>query len=87
MAPHACTICLMHDAPAHDPSAAAYLLTALVPEMPTNVICLAIVDPGVGSDRPPVIRRADGRWFVGPENGLFEIFQRRAHSADQWTST
>ena len=87
MAPDACTIDLMHDAPAHDPSAAAYLLTALVREMPSNVVCLAIVDPGVGSDRPPVILRADGRWFVGPDNGLFEIIQRRAQSADQWTIT
>ena len=86
-APDAPAIDLMHDAPAHKPSDAAYLLAALVPEMPSNAVCLAVVDPGVGSDRPPVALRADDRWFVGPDNGLFELVQRRAHSADQWSIT
>ena len=86
-APDAPAIDLMHDAPAHNPSDAAYLLAALVPEMPSNAVCLAVVDPGVGSDRPPVVLRADDRWFVGPDNGLFELVQRRAHSADQWSVT
>lgn len=75
---------LMHDAPAHDPYSAAYLLAALVPEMPEGAVCLGVVDPGVGSDRTPLVVNADGRWFVGPDNGLFEILQRRAKHADQW---
>lgn len=75
---------LMHDAPAHDPRSAAYMLAALVPEMPEGAVCLAIVDPGVGSDRSPLVMNADGRWFVGPDNGLFEILQRRAKRANQW---
>ena len=37
-----------------------------------------VVDPGVGGTRPPVILEADGRWYVGPGNGLFELVQRRA---------
>ena len=87
MAPDTPAIDLMHDAPAHDPSAAAYLLAALVPEMPANAVCLSVVDPGVGSGRPPVMLRADGRWFVGPDNGVFELVQRGGRSADQWTIT
>lgn len=82
-APGVPAIDLMHDAPAHDPRAAAYLLAALVPEMPPACICCAVVDPGVGTDRPAVALRADGRWFVGPGNGLFEIVRRRAESARQ----
>ncbi|MBI10054.1 MAG: hypothetical protein CMM55_11050 [Rhodospirillaceae bacterium] len=87
MALDAPVIDLMHDAPSHDPSAAAHLLAALVSEMPSNAVCLAVVDPGVGSDRLPVTLRADGRWFVGPDNGLLELVQRRAHLADQWAIT
>jgi len=83
-APDAAVIDLMHDAPPHDPRAAAYLLASLAPEMPPGAICLAVVDPGVGGDRPPVIVEADGRRFVGPGNGLFEILRRRAASARQW---
>lgn len=86
-APDVPVIDLMHDAPAHDPYAAAYLLAALAPDMPRGVICLAVVDPGVGSDRPPVVQQTDGCWFVGPGNGLFEIVQRRAEVARQWTIT
>ena len=29
-----------------------------------------VVDPGVGGERLPVVLHADGRWFVGPDNGL-----------------
>lgn len=86
-APAIPVIDLMHDAPAHDPRAAAYLLAALVPEMPEGAICCAVVDPGVGGDRSPVVLEADGRRFVGPDNGLFEIVQRRARHARQWMIT
>jgi len=83
-APGERVIDLMHDAPAHDPRAAAYLLAALVPDMPGDAIWIAVVDPGVGTERPPVVLGADGRRFVGPGNGLFEIVQRRASMAQQW---
>lgn len=86
-APSVPVVDLMHDAPAFDPFAAAYLLAALVPEMPEGAVCLVVVDPGVGSDRPPVAMQADGRWFVGPDNGLFELIQRRAREAAQWRIT
>src|SRR3546814_12426975 len=52
--------------------------------MPADVVCLALVDPGVGSDRPAVVLEADGRWFVGPGNGLFEPLRRRARRVRQW---
>ncbi|MDP2708118.1 MAG: SAM-dependent chlorinase/fluorinase, partial [Burkholderiales bacterium] len=39
-------------------------------------------DPGVGSARRPVMLRADKRWYVGPDNGLFEMVQRRAHERE-----
>jgi S-adenosylmethionine hydrolase len=75
---------LMHDAPAHDPRCAAYLLASLVDRMPSGAACLAVVDPGVGGDRPPVIVEADGRWFAGPGEGLFDIVQRQAKAVRQW---
>jgi hypothetical protein len=83
-APDATIIDLMHDAPPHDPRAAAYLLASLVREMPAGAICLAVVDPGVGGARPPMIVEADNRWFVGPGNGLFEIVSRRASFVRHW---
>ncbi len=48
---------------------------------------LAVVDPGVGGPRAPLAVLADGRWYVGPDNGLFEIVLRRAAAAQVWEIT
>ncbi len=84
-APEVPIIDLMHDAPARDPYRSAYLLAALAAEMGPDSVCIAVVDPGVGGERPPVIVSADGKRFVGPGNGLFEMVQRRAARARAWT--
>lgn len=81
---NAVIIDLMHDAPRCDPRAAAYLLAALAREMPAECVCLAVVDPGVGSERPPLVVKAAERYFVGPGNGLFEIVGRRAGDPQVW---
>lgn len=83
-APGTPAINLFADAPAHDPRAAAYLLAAYVTEFPSGTVFLCVVDPGVGSARPGVILEADGRWFVGPGNGLFELVARRANGPIRW---
>ena len=49
--------------------------------VPAGTVLLAVVDPGVGSARAAVIVEADGRWYVGPDNGLFELVLRRAGSS------
>ncbi len=38
---------------------------------PTGTVHLAVVDPGVGTDRRPVAARLGDHYFVGPDNGLF----------------
>lgn len=78
---------LIADAPACNPRAAAYLLAALVPEWPVDMVVMAVVDPGVGSDRLPLMAEIDGRWFVGPDNGLFEMLRRRACRVQAWAIT
>ncbi len=83
-APGARIISLFADAPAFDPRASAYLLSAYAEEFPAGTVFLCVVDPGVGGDRPPVIVEADGRWFVGPGNGLFELVRRRAATSRIW---
>lgn len=81
-APGVPVINLMHDAPAFDPAAAAYLLAALAPASYANSVTVAVVDPGVGSTRRPIVVRADERLYVGPDNGLFELVMRRARQVD-----
>lgn len=78
LAPGVPVVDLLSDAPAFDPRSSAYLLAAYAQPFPAGTVFLAIVDPGVGGDRLPCVVRADDRWFVGPENGLFELIMRRA---------
>jgi len=73
---------LFVDLPRFDARASAYLLAAYAAEFPAGTVFLCVVDPGVGSARRPLAMHADGRWFVGPENGLFEIVRRRADRAE-----
>ncbi|MEQ8227708.1 MAG: SAM-dependent chlorinase/fluorinase [Rhodospirillales bacterium] len=78
---------LMHDAPPFDPQSCAYLLAALVGEFPKGAVFLTIVDPGVGTDRRALVVEADGRWFVGPDNGLLALVARRAGTVRAWEIT
>jgi S-adenosylmethionine hydrolase len=75
---------LFADAPAGRPKPAAYLLAAYGVWFPPGAVFLAVIDPGVGGPRLPVIVEAQGRWYVGPDNGLFELVMRRAHTTRTW---
>lgn len=71
-APGVSVVDLFADLPAFDAVSAAYLLPAYSgPPMPEGAVVLAVVDPGVGTGRAPLVVHAGGRWFVGPDNGLF----------------
>lgn len=83
-APGVPVIDLMHDAPAFDAQSSAYLLAALVGEFPAGTVFLGVVDPGVGTDRRAIVVEADGRWLVGPDNGLFALVARRADHVRAW---
>ena len=75
---------LFADAPVGNPKASAYLLAAYAAWFPAQTVFLCVVDPGVGGERPALIVEADGRWYVGPGNGLFELVVRRAATTRRW---
>jgi S-adenosylmethionine hydrolase len=66
---------LLTDAPAFAPVEAGYLLAALAGRMGPGVF-LAVIDPGVGGERRPVVVQRGDQWFVGPDNGLFAPLAR-----------
>lgn len=83
-APGVPVIDLMHDLPAFRPAAAGCLVRqmmwSMVPaltELPLDGtdsagdIVLAVVDPGVGTQRDPIIVETLGARYLGPDNGLF----------------
>ncbi|MBW3664814.1 MAG: SAM-dependent chlorinase/fluorinase [Actinobacteria bacterium] len=69
-APHARVIDLTHEVPAHDVLTGALLLARAVAHLP-SAVHLAVVDPGVGTDRRGIaLAVARGDVLVGPDNGL-----------------
>lgn len=83
-APGIPVIDLFADAPAGDARSSAYLLAAYAAWFPSDSVFLAVVDPGVGGERAALVVEADGRRFVGPDNGLLEIVMRRASAVRAW---
>jgi S-adenosylmethionine hydrolase len=69
--PTACIVDITHDIPAQDIEAAAFTLYATSSSFPTGTIHVAVVDPGVGSARRPLLIRLGEQFFVGPDNGIF----------------
>ncbi len=84
MAPGVPVVDLFADAPVGQPKPAAYLLAAYGVWFPPGTVLLAVIDPGVGSDRAALIVEAEGRWYIGPDNGLFELVIRRAATTRTW---
>jgi S-adenosylmethionine hydrolase len=74
----------LHDAPDFAIEPAAHLLAALADEFPPRTVFLAVVDPGVGTARGAMVMQADGRRFVGPDNGLLSVLWQRARARKCW---
>lgn len=68
--PQANILDITHDIDRHDVRSAAFNLKACLHDFPPQTIFVAVVDPGVGSARRPIIASAYGRFFVAPDNGL-----------------
>lgn len=69
---------LSHDIPPGAIAEAAFFLGAALPHFPHGSVHLAVVDPGVGSERRLLALRVGGCHLVGPDNGLFESFLDKA---------
>jgi S-adenosylmethionine hydrolase len=61
---------IAHDIPPQDVRAGAFALLSCARYFPPGTIHLAVVDPGVGTDRLGLVVESGGQLFVGPDNGL-----------------
>jgi len=68
--PAARIVDLAHDIPAHWPPEAGFWLSRSYRYFPAGTVHMAIVDPGVGTDRAIVVAECDGHVFLAPDNGL-----------------
>jgi S-adenosylmethionine hydrolase len=51
----------------------AFVLSQSCPRFPAGTIHLAVVDPGVGGKREPILIETEGFFLIGPDNGLFSL--------------
>ena len=71
---------ITHEIPPQDIEAGAFTLLATYQTFPAETIHMAVVDPGVGSERRPIVVSANEQFFVGPDNGIFSYICDRESS-------
>lgn len=71
--PEADLLDITHEVPERSVIQGALMLASARDAFPADTVFVAVIDPGVGSTREPVIVHAWNQWFVGPNNGLFSL--------------
>ncbi|HSP61863.1 MAG TPA: SAM-dependent chlorinase/fluorinase [Pyrinomonadaceae bacterium] len=69
--PRVLIVDITHEIPPQDIEVAAFNLLATYKDFPAGTIHVAVVDPGVGSTRKPILIECGEQFFVGPDNGIF----------------
>jgi len=68
---------ISHDIAPGNILSAAYVLFSVWERLPGGTVVLAVVDPGVGTERGLLAAEAGGRWVIAPDNGLISFLKRR----------
>jgi hypothetical protein len=68
--PHVRFVDLAHNVPPQDVLRGALILRSALPYFPAGTVHVAVVDPGVGSTRQPLLIRTPTAFLVGPDNGV-----------------
>ena len=75
---------LSHQIASHQIQEAGYFLKSCYRYFPAGTIHVAVVDPGVGTERRALLVSAAGSFFVGPDNGLFTEVLEQEVGAKVW---
>ncbi|RLD06100.1 MAG: hypothetical protein DRI56_08540 [Chloroflexota bacterium] len=84
IAPGVPLVDITHAIPPGDIQRGAIVLWQSVPYFPPGTVFLAVVDPGVGTERKGIILHVRGQIFVGPNNGLFSYLLAEGESVRAW---
>ena len=81
IAPKVRVIDISHDVEPHNVHHGAFVLWQIWSHFPLGTIHVAVVDPGVGTDRRILLGRYAGQYVIAPDNGLI-THVHRAFSAE-----
>lgn len=76
-----------HEVPRHDILCGSITLERAVDGFPPGTVHLAVVDPGVGTDRRILVARINSQTVVCPDNGLITWAWRRLGAGDTYELT
>jgi S-adenosylmethionine hydrolase len=80
--PEAVIVDLCHQVNSYDIFEAAYTLAQAYKHFPNDTIHLVVVDPGVGSNRRPIMARTMEHKFVAPDNGVLSLVYEREEKVE-----
>jgi S-adenosylmethionine hydrolase len=80
--PAATLVDVSHSIPAFDVRAGAFVTWAGTRHFQPGTVHLAVVDPGVGTARRRLALAVDGSFYVGPDNGLFDLVLQHGELGD-----
>ena len=71
--PEAAIVDISHAVQAYDVLDGALAISQAYSYFPTGTVHMVVVDPGVGTNRRPIIASSDGYHFVAPDNGVLSM--------------
>ena len=79
--PEARVIDVSHDVASHSIAEGAFAIAQAYRYFPQGTVHVVVVDPGVGTERRPIVVDAGGHHFVAPDNGvLSQVYERETPS-------
>ncbi|MBS1831749.1 MAG: SAM-dependent chlorinase/fluorinase [Acidobacteria bacterium] len=76
IAPKANVVDICHLVKPHNIAEGAFVLSQAYRYFPKGTVHVAVVDPGVGTQRRPILAQAESQYFIGPDNGIFSFLDR-----------
>ena len=87
ISPDATVVDISHEVRPYEITEGAFLVAQAYRYFPAKTVHVAVVDPGVGSARRPIMIEAEKQFFVGPDNGVLAmVYANVAHRARELTS-
>jgi hypothetical protein len=80
IAPRATIVDVTHQVAPFEVNEGAFTVAAASRTFPPKTIHVAVVDPGVGTARRPILVESGGQYFIGPDNGLLSAIYSRPKS-------
>jgi S-adenosylmethionine hydrolase len=84
LCPEAQLVDISHEIPPFSVPAAAYAIDQAAPFFPRATVHVVVIDPGVGTERKPLLVAASNQFFVAPDNGVLSFILRRDRKAQAW---